>query len=158
MAKGDRFYYKALSLAEQDSYDSREVVKLLEDAVVKGNKKAAYALASWYLNGFHVRKNYKKAFALLQLAVQGERENGFDSYKDALYDIAVCYELGQGVGKDAKLAFYYYLLSAFNGDMQAIEEVSRCLCYGIGCTKNNDLSQKIDEYLLIIAKEKGNLS
>ena len=147
MAKGDKLFYKALHLAEQDIYDYREVLQLLNESISQGNKKASYSLASWYLNGFHVRKNYKRAFSLLKIAVEGGSENGFTLYKDALSDIAVCYELGHGVEKDLHKAFHYYLLSAFSGDAQALEEISRCLYYGIGVSKDEELSSVIDEYI-----------
>ena len=147
MAKGDKKYYLALHLAEQESYNHKEVIRLLIESVNLGNKKAAYALASWYLNGYHVRKNYKKAFELLQMAVINGSEKGFVQYKDALYDLAVCYEIGHGTPKDTHLAFFYYLKSAFNGDKQAIEEISRCLYYGIGVPKDRELSSKIDDYI-----------
>ena len=148
MAKGDRLYYKAFHLAEQEDYDYHEVLRLLNEAVRLGNKKASYALATWYLNGFHVRKNYKKGFSFLQVAVQGGAENNFTLYKDALSDIAVCYELGNGVQKDEQKAYYYYVLAALNGDEQAKQELSRCLYYGIGVTKNKELSSLIDELAL----------
>ena len=148
MAKGDRLYYKAFHLAEQEDYDYHEVLRLLNEAVRLGNKKASYALATWYLNGFHVRKNYKKGFSFLQVAVQGGAENNFTLYKDALSDIAVCYESGNGVQKDEQKAYYYYVLAALNGDEQAKQELSRCLYYGIGVTKNKELSSLIDELAL----------
>lgn len=147
MAKGDKLYYKALHLAEQESYDYREVIRLLKKSIQYGNKKASYALASWYLNGFHVRKDYKKAFPLLKNAVEGEYEKGFILYKDALSDIAVCYELGNGVDRDLHKAFHYYLLAAFSGDAQALKEISRCLYYGIGVSKDEELSSVVDEYI-----------
>lgn len=148
MAKGDKLYYKALHLAEQEDYDYHDVLHLLSESIKLGNKKASYALATWYLNGFHVRKNFKKAFPLLQFAIQGGPENGFVLYKDALTDIAVCYELGNGVKKDKHKAYYYYFLAALNGDIQAKQELSRCLYYGIGITKDVELSSLIDEFAL----------
>lgn len=148
MAKGDKLYYKALRLAKQEDYDYHDVLHLLNESIKLGNKKASYALSTWYLNGFHVRKNYRKAFPLLQIAVQGGPENGFTLYRDALLDIAVCYELGNGVQKDQHKAFQYYLLSALNGDIQAKHELSRCLYYGIGITKDAELSSLIDEFVL----------
>lgn len=148
MAKGDKLYYKALHLAEQEDYDYHEVLHLLNESIKSGNKKASYALATWYLNGFHIRKNYKKAFQLLQIAVEGGAEDGFILYKDALTDIAVCYELGNGVKKDKHKAYYYYFLAALNGDIQAKQELSRCLYYGIGITKDEELSSLIDEFAL----------
>lgn len=156
MAKGDRLYYKALHLAEQEDYDYHEVLRLLNEAVRLGNKKASYALATWYLNGFHVRKNYRKGFSLLQVAVQGGAEKNFTLYKDALSDIAVCYELGNGVQKDEQKAYYYYVLAALSGDDQAKQELSRCLYFGIGITKDVELSYLIDEYVLLQINQSKN--
>ncbi len=147
MAKGDKLYYKALHLAEQEDYDYHDVLHLLNESIRLGNKKASYALATCYLNGFHVRKNYKKGFSLLMNAVKGGAENKFTLYKEALSDIAVCYELGNGVQKDKHKAYYYYL-AALNGDRQAKQELSRCLYYGIGITKDVELSSLIDEFVL----------
>ena len=83
MAKGDKLYYKALHLAKQDDCNYHDVLHLLNESIRLGNKKASYALATWYLNGFHVRKNYKKGFSLLQNAIQGGPENNFTLYKRA---------------------------------------------------------------------------
>lgn len=147
MAKGDKLYYKALHLAEEEDYNYQDVLHLLNESIRLGNKKASYALATWYLNGFNVRKDYKKGFSLLQNAIQGGRENNFILYKNALLDIAVCYELGNGVQKDKQKAYYYYLLAALNGDEQAKQELSRCLYHGIGIKKDEDLSLLIDEFV-----------
>ena len=76
-------------------------------------------------------------------------ENNFTLYKDALSDIAVCYELGNGVQKDKQKAYYYYFLAALNGDLQAKQELSRCLYYGIGIKKDVELSSLIDKFVLI---------
>ncbi len=148
MAKGDSLYYKALHIAEHEDYDYHDVLQLLNESIRLGNKKSSYALATWYLNGFNIRKNYKKGFSLLQIAIQGGRENGFTLYKDALLDTAVCYELGHGVQKNKQKAYYYYFLAALNGDIQAKQELSRCLYYGIGTTKDIELSSLIDKYVL----------
>ena len=74
MAKGDKLYYKALHLAEQEDYNYKDVLHLLNESIRLGNKKTSYALATWYLNGFNVRKDYKKGFSLLQNAIQGGRK------------------------------------------------------------------------------------
>ena len=80
--------------------------------------------------------------------VQEGAENGFTLYKDAMYDIAVCYELGAGVHEDKQKAYYYYVLAALNGDEGAKKELSCCLYYGIGVAKDEVLSSLIDELAL----------
>jgi TPR repeat protein len=138
MSKGDRLYNKATKLALQDEYNPKEVIELLITAIEKyRNGKAAYALATWYLFGKHVKKNFTRGFELLQMSID------WDPSKEAYFNIAYSYEAGKGVDKDLKKAFQYYLLAALYGDKQAKREVGRCLYYGIGIAKNKELGLKI---------------
>lgn len=140
MAKGDQLYYKALQLAGQQEYDTQEVISLLIRSIEEyHNAKAAYALATWYLFGKHVGKNFKKAFELLEKSIAWEPN------KEAYFDIAVCYETGKGTPKDLEKAFECYLLSALYGEPKAKYEVGRCYYYGIGVPKNIELGREICE-------------
>lgn len=97
MAKGDQLYYKALQLAGQQEYDTQEVISLLIRSIEEyHNAKAAYALATWYLFGKHVGKNFKKAFECYLLsALYGEPK--------AKYEVGRCYYYGIGVPKNIEL-------------------------------------------------------
>lgn len=141
MRKGDKLYSKALKLASQEEYDYTEVISLLKEAIeTYNNSKAAYALATWYLYGKHVRKSYVKAFELLNKSIEWEPN------KNAYFNIAVCYEIGKGTKKDEKKAFQSYLLAAFYGDNKSKYEIGRCFYYGIGIEKNEELGLDITNW------------
>ena len=99
MAKGDKLYHQALKLASQKKYNHLEVIVLLTKAIDKyHNSKAAYALATWYLFGKHVRKNYVKAFQSYLLA-------SFYGNSKAKYEVGRCFYYGFGVLKDTEFGY-----------------------------------------------------
>jgi uncharacterized protein len=57
------------------------------------------------------------------------------------FDLAVCYEKGVGVKRNYKKGFECYLNAALLGDKQAVYEVGRCYYYGIGISKNINISR-----------------
>ncbi len=59
---------------------------------------------------------------------------------DALFDLAVCLETGEGVDKNLKDCFNYYLQAAIRGDQQSVFEVGRCYFEGIGVSKDIEMS------------------
>lgn len=133
--KGDVIYNKALKEASSKHPKLNIAYELLNKAHTLGNYKATYAIATWYLFGKHLKKDYKKAVTLLQLATEG-------NLPEAFYDLAVCYETGKGVKIDKRQAFLNYLSASLLGDKQSIYEVGRCYYYGIGINKNKELSQR----------------
>ncbi len=133
--KGDVFYNKALKEANSKRPKLSVAYELLYKAHSLGNYKATYAIATWYLFGKYLKKNYKKAVDLLQLATKG-------NLPEVFYDLAVCYESGKGIKADKRQAFLNYLSAALMGDKQSIYEVGRCYYYGIGINKNAELSKR----------------
>ena len=129
---GDKLYKKALTEASKDNPNIDMVLKLLNEAIKKGNPSASYALGTWFLHGTNVEKDFKKAVTLLK---KGADKN----ISSALFDLAVCYETGEGAKKDEKKAFECYLKAALEGDKQAYYEVGRCYYYGIGVTKDKKI-------------------
>ena len=127
--KGVKLYNKAVSLAQGKNPNLKEVFNLLMQSFDLGNYKAAYALATWYLFGKLVNRDYKKACYYLSFAIKG-------NLPEAYYDLAVCYEGGKGVKKNTHQAFLYYLKAALLGDNEAKSEVCRCYYYGIGINKD----------------------
>lgn len=109
--------------------DTERALMLLNRAVGRGDASSAYALATWYLHGTHVRKNFGRGAALLQQAARA-------NIPEALYDLAVSYEKGAGITRSKKTAYELYLRAALWGDKQAVRSVGRCLYYGIGVTQN----------------------
>jgi TPR repeat protein len=97
--RGSAEYQKALRLikAGHPRGDPRSL-SLLQTAVRFRYPPACYALATWYLHGTGVRKNYKTAFGLLRYA-------GRFGVRSAFYNLAVCYETGRGTKRDVKKLF-----------------------------------------------------
>ena len=134
--KPQEMYERALRLAEDDrEAHANEVVLLLEGAANAGHAKAAHALATWYIHGIGVRKNFKKAVALETVAARS-------GITEALYNLAFAYETGRGTKKDEAKAFQLYREAARDGDADAMHEVGRCLYYGIGTPKNERLGRR----------------
>jgi TPR repeat protein len=135
MAGRKIYYLRALKKAELKEPDYLAVYKDLVTALEKeGDPRAAYAIATWYLSGLHVKKDCKKAVELLTIAAN------FD-IPDACFDLAICFEKGNGVIKNLEKSFYYYMKGALAGDPQSHYETGRCYYHGIGVKKNKDLGE-----------------
>ncbi len=138
---------KANQLPRLGSYDyvlylsnkkrgSEDEIKFAVDAAHEaGDKRATYALAMGHLQGVGgYIKNLKKAVSYL-------REAAVANISWAHFDLAVCYEKGEGVRKSEKLAYLHYLAAALNGDNDAVVEVGRCLHYGIGIQRDRKAAE-----------------
>ncbi|TXH77729.1 MAG: sel1 repeat family protein [Lysobacteraceae bacterium] len=121
-------YQKALSIARKNG-PSEDAYNHLKTAISEGDHRASYALATWYLHGAHVKKDHKKAVALLKKAANHD-------LADAAFDLAVCYEKGEGVKKDLAQAAAMYLRALRCGDSSAAKELYRMFYWGIGVAKN----------------------
>lgn len=131
--KGDSYYFKALKQAQLKQPDLLLAYKYLLIAHEKGNFKATYALASWFLHGKYLKKNLKKGVSFLKISTQG-------NVPEAFYDLAVCYEKGKGIKSNKDEAFHCYLKAALLGDKQSLYEVGRCYFYGIGVRKDKQMA------------------
>lgn len=96
---------------------------------------AAHALATWFIHGIGVRKDFARAVALEEIALRA-------GVAEAASNIAYAYESGKGVPKDLERALLFYRKAARLGDAEAAYEVGRCLFYGIGTRKNEALGRK----------------
>lgn len=125
-------YNQALKIMEAAAPDLQRAYKLLKHAEGRGDVRAIYALATWHLHGKEavVGKNLKIAIAKLKAAAQAY-------HADAAFDLAVCYEKGEGVRKSERRAFEYYLMSALWGDQNACFEVARFFEYGMIVQKSS---------------------
>ena len=59
---------------------------------------------------------------------------------EAMFNLGVSYERGEGIRRSEKKAYECYLTAAVWGDKEAFYEVGRCLYYGIGVQKNRGLA------------------
>jgi uncharacterized protein len=110
------------------------VIPMLRAAATAGHAMASHALATWYIHGLGVRKNFVKA---IQLEEQAARSG----IVDAISNLAFAYETGKGVQKDQAKAFRLYRRAATLGGADAAYEVGRCLFYGIGTRRNERLGR-----------------
>jgi hypothetical protein len=98
-------YALALERMAGELEDLGPVAALLEEAHLAGDGRATYALATWYLFGRLYRRNLRTAVRLLRKAAESE-------VPDALYDLAVCYETGEGAAENPRKAAELYLQAA----------------------------------------------
>lgn len=120
----DEQYQKALELAKAGEGYSEAAEKLLRQGVEKGHGASAYALGSWYLHGVSpIPQDTEAAVELFELAA--EKGN-----PDAWYDLAVCFEAGEGKPQDPSRAAYFYLIAAMLGEQPSIFEAARIMHHG----------------------------
>jgi TPR repeat protein len=130
LVRGSREYKAALKAMRRKEPDESGALHLLREAHKRGDPRAAYALATWYLFGKGgLRRNFRSAVKLL-------KESAKCNIAEAHFDLAVCYETGKGVKKNLKLAAAHYLNAAIRGDAEAVFAVGRCFHYGIGVAKD----------------------
>ena len=130
-------YDKALSLMNQGA-DPGKAYPLLVKAMEAGDYRAHYAIGTWYLYGKHVKASVKKAVGLFKLAADHD-------VGDAAFDLAVCYEKGEGVKQDLAKAAAFYLRALRCGDDSAAEELRRMFYWGIGVEKNRAIAEEFSK-------------
>jgi len=133
-ATRDRRYDEALKKAQRKGAQLDDVARLLTAAHEAGDRRATYALATWYLHGHVFKKNLRRSITLLRQAANGH-------IPDALYDLAVCHEQGEGVPENTRKAFELYLRAALQGESQSFYEVGRCYYHGIGVARDRPLAR-----------------
>lgn len=123
-------YELALEAATSSNPDWELAKSLLEEAHQKGDHRASYALATWYLyghGGYPIKLS--KAIKMLKLAAEAD-------IAPAHFDLAVSYETGNGIRKNTQAAYRHFLAAALNGDNDSYAEVGRCLYHGIGVARD----------------------
>jgi uncharacterized protein len=128
-------YELALRAASRKRPDLVRAGALLEEAHDQGDRRATYALATWYLFGNEAYpQSLRKAIQLLKLAAKAD-------IASAHFDLAVSYETGQGIKKSEQAAYRHFLAAALNGDNDSLTEVGRCLYYGIGVGRDRKTAE-----------------
>lgn len=129
-------YEKAKKLMEShDLSKAPKAYALLEKAMDSGSHSAAYAIGTWHLHGFFLKKDVKRGTALIAQAAD-------NAVADAAFDLAVCYELGTGRRVSQKKALCYYMRSFLLGYSPAAVEVERLLYWGDPGVRNRPLSRE----------------
>lgn len=111
--KVDSRYAKALRIMTKGG-DIAKAYQYLEQAASEGDGLSIYALATWRLHGFHLKRNVREATRMLRMAAK----------KDvawACYDLAYSYLSGNGVKQSYNEAAKYYLRAFFLGEPKAAD-------------------------------------
>ena len=105
-------------MADHDLARALKVYELLRLEMNSGNHEAQYAIGTWYLHGFFLKKNIRKGISLIAEAA----DNGV---ADAAFDMGVSYELGAGRKVNEKKALCYFMRAFLLGDPGARQDSCR---------------------------------
>lgn len=75
-------------------------------------------------------------------AVEWYDRSAREGYMQAQYNLAMCYEKGEGVQKDKREAARLFLLAAEQGDSESQFKISNCYRYGNGMAPNHEQAQR----------------
>jgi len=128
-------YKKAFQRARKEG-NSAAVFELLKKAHNDRDRRATYALGSWYMHGCYVKKDPRRAARLFDLARKG-------GIAEAAFDLGQSYEAGIGCPKSPERAVKLYMEAASRGDRDAWKEIIRCIYWGIGTSKNRMLARTL---------------
>ncbi len=117
-------YSLALRLSKDKNINLNEIKRLLLSARKNGDDRASYAIATWYLFGNEVTIIDEN----LGVSILHELINS--NIAEALFDLAVAYDLGKVVHQDENEAFSYYMMSALLGDKDSCCQVSQFYAEG----------------------------
>ena len=109
----DSRYRSALRLMQRGG-EAADAYPLLVAAAEDGDGLSMYAIGTWRLHGFHLKKNLREAVRLLRLAADAD-------VAYACFDLGVCYWKGEGVKQNWSKAAKYYLRAFLLGDRDAAE-------------------------------------
>lgn len=130
-------YRQAFELAVKEGNNER-VVQLLRKSHREGDRRATYALATWYIHGVVLKADRAKAFRLLKMSAAA-------GIADASFDLARSYEVGYGTRKSPVKALECYIDSASKHDVDAALQVVRCVFWGIGAQRSKKLAYLIED-------------
>lgn len=160
-----RCYQNGVGVAK----NAENAVVWYKKAAEQGNAEAQCALGECYYQAFGVEKNEKEArrwyeaaatqgnataqymigrlYAALSYnvaAVKWYTKAAEQECPEAQYELGVCYEAGDGVGKDEAKAAELYRKAAVQGYAEAQNELGACYSNGTGVAK--DLEQAFECY------------
>ncbi len=114
----------------QFSYAQQELtIKEMEDSMALGNLNIQVDLATEYIRGNNVAKDYAKAYSLIRDAA--EKGNRYGQLM-----LSICYEDGIGVEKNLEESFRWCLRSAEQGNILAQLNVGKLYEHGRGVERN----------------------
>lgn len=109
---------------------------IIKKLMKKNDIRATYILAVLYdFEADQSLQDINKAIYYYQKAAKY-------GHAGALNNLAVCYEHGQGVKKDAQKAFQLYQKAAEKKDVNATMNIAKCYLYGRGCEVDLQLANE----------------
>lgn len=154
----------ALSVARAARHQAQTGIKLASDTVAvltakaeKGDAIAQNTLGLWYYTGKNVKQDYRTAFTWWSKSAQQQNA-------DAIGNMAMCFQLGNGTKKDSVTAYKMYIIAINKGNKSILPQheaivkntgslfSSRLLydCYTNGIGVKRD-AQKAEAYLRVLA-------
>lgn len=118
-------YEIALTLSRSDPPDLHAAKSSLSKAHEKGDVRATYALATWYLHGNEVIEKNEKVGVSMLLDIEKS------SIAEAIFDLAFAYDCGEFVDHDDLKAFSLYMRAALLGNREACSQVSQYYAEGV---------------------------
>lgn len=141
----DKRYWSALKIMTKGG-NIEQAYDFLLSASNDGDAYSNYALGTWYLDGFFLKKDKAKGVKLIRQAAEA-------NVAYAAYDLATCYELGEGgVRRNINQATRYYLRAFLWGDLQAAAALERILYWEKDPLGRRTLSRELGRYLASIGK------
>jgi uncharacterized protein len=107
------YYSAALEQADRNIPNDLSVLKFLDDGIALGDEKSAFARACCYEDGKFGSKIDKKLANSLFFSLKNS------NLPEALFAIAYCYDVGDGIRTNKSLAFDFYLKAAVLGHSEA---------------------------------------
>ena len=126
-------------MADHNLAHASRAHELLRSEMDSGNFEAKYAIGTWYLHGFFLKKSVRKGVSLIAEAAN----NGIAV---AAFDMGVSYELGVGRKADEKQALCYFMRAFLLGDLDAAVEIERLLFWRGPMVRNRRLSREFADY------------
>lgn len=127
-------YSLALALSRTTPPKLQDAYTLLVSASNKGDDRATYALATWFLFGNDVVKKDEA----IGVSMLNTLRNSFVA--EALFDLAVSYDYGRHVEQDDYAAFSFYMRAALLGDTASCSQISQFYAEGIIVEPDDELS------------------
>jgi uncharacterized protein len=125
--------------------DPARAHELISAAAESGDPLASYALGTWFLHGFFVKKNRSRGISLIRFSAE-------KNVASAAFDLAVAYELGEGVSKSVNQAARFFLRAFLFGDTSAAVELERLHYWGRVTLSGKVTSKEYGRYLASIGR------
>ncbi|MCK1601602.1 sel1 repeat family protein [Bradyrhizobium sp. 166] len=129
------------SLAIRLSRRSKDVeaAKLMQRTAAAGDRRATYALATWYrYGGRALPVDLRKALRLF-------KQSSKAGVAEAFFELGRSYELGLGTKKAPAKALDNYIEAALRGNRGGAVDTYRCIFWGIGTKANKNLGFLVND-------------